>query len=54
MGVANLLGPGLFTEVFALFIAGSIFYLPGAPFLLAAALVAAGAGVAWRTTAAVA
>lgn len=47
MGVANMLGPGLFTQVFALFIgAGGAWHLPGAPFLLAAALLVAAAAVA--------
>jgi DHA1 family tetracycline resistance protein-like MFS transporter len=51
MGVANLLGPGLFTQVFALFIgAGSAWHLPGAAFLLAAALVVIAATVALRAT----
>jgi DHA1 family tetracycline resistance protein-like MFS transporter len=51
MGVANLLGPGLFTQVFALFIgAGSAWHLPGAAFLLAAALVVVAATVALRAT----
>jgi MFS transporter, DHA1 family, tetracycline resistance protein len=52
MGVANLLGPGLFTQVFALFIgAEAAWQLPGAGFLLAAALVAAATIVALRATA---
>jgi DHA1 family tetracycline resistance protein-like MFS transporter len=51
MGVANLLGPGLFTQVFALFIgAGSAWHLPGAAFFLAAALVVIAATVALRAT----
>jgi DHA1 family tetracycline resistance protein-like MFS transporter len=50
MGIANLLGPGLFTQTFALFIgAGSSWHQPGAPFLLAAVLVAFAAVIAWRT-----
>ena len=50
MGIASLIGPSLFAGSFALGIAprlGAI--LPGAPFLLAAALLAAGMGVAART-----
>jgi MFS transporter, DHA1 family, tetracycline resistance protein len=40
MGIANLVGPGLFTQVFAYFIgAGTAWHLPGAPFVLAAVLV---------------
>ena len=53
MGIANLFGPGLFTQVFALFVgAGAIWHLPGAPFLLAALLLvlaAAAAVVATRS-----
>jgi DHA1 family tetracycline resistance protein-like MFS transporter len=52
MGVANMLGPGLFTQVFALFIgAGSAWHLPGAGFLLAAVLLLVAAAVALRATA---
>jgi DHA1 family tetracycline resistance protein-like MFS transporter len=51
MGIANLIGPGLFTQVFAFFIgAGAVWHLPGAPFLLAALLLAAAAVVAMRVT----
>jgi DHA1 family tetracycline resistance protein-like MFS transporter len=51
MGVANMLGPGLFTQVFALFIgAGSAWHLPGAGFLLAAGLLLVAAAVALRAT----
>jgi MFS transporter, DHA1 family, tetracycline resistance protein len=51
MGVANMLGPGLFTQVFALFIgAGSAWQLPGAAFLLAAGLLLVGVIVALRAT----
>ncbi|HEY6258544.1 MAG TPA: TCR/Tet family MFS transporter [Xanthobacteraceae bacterium] len=52
MGVANLLGPGLFTQVFALFIGAEAgWQLPGAGFLLAAAMVAVAAIVALGATA---
>jgi MFS transporter, DHA1 family, tetracycline resistance protein len=52
MGVANMLGPGLFTQVFALFIGtGGVWHLPGAAFLLAAALLVAAAAVALRAIA---
>ena len=44
--VAGLLAPGLFTGTFAYLIG----WLPGAPFLLAAALLAAAAGVTWAVT----
>jgi MFS transporter, DHA1 family, tetracycline resistance protein len=50
MGVANMLGPGLFTQVFALFIGVSAWQLPGAAFLLAAGLLLIGAIVALRAT----
>jgi len=43
-GIAFMLGPGIFTETFA----RGIDVLPGAPFLLAALLVAASGAVAWR------
>ena len=50
MGIASLLGPGLFTQIFALFIgAGGNWHLPGAPFLLAALFVVVATFVAWRT-----
>ncbi len=50
-GVANMLGPGLFTQVFAFFIsAGTPYQLPGAAFLLAASLLLIGAAVALRAT----
>src|SRR5262249_16024949 len=42
MGIANLFGPGLFTQVFALSIsAGAGWHWPGAAYLLAALLLAA-------------
>jgi DHA1 family tetracycline resistance protein-like MFS transporter len=51
MGIASLLGPGLFTQTFALFIgAGSNWHLPGAPFLLAGLMLLAAAVIAWRVT----
>jgi MFS transporter, DHA1 family, tetracycline resistance protein len=50
-GIANLLGPSLFAFLFAYFIgAGRDWHLPGAPFLLAALLLAAAAILAWRVT----
>ena len=50
-GLANLAGPFLFTLTFAYFIgAGAALHLPGAPFLLAAALLAAAAVIGWRAT----
>jgi DHA1 family tetracycline resistance protein-like MFS transporter len=51
MGIANLFGPGLFTQAFAYAIGPlSRWQLPGAPFLLAALLLAAAALLAWRVT----
>jgi DHA1 family tetracycline resistance protein-like MFS transporter len=51
MGVANMLGPVLFAQVFAVFIGvGTAWQLPGAAFLLASALVLVGAIVALRAT----
>jgi DHA1 family tetracycline resistance protein-like MFS transporter len=49
MGIANLLGPGLFTQVFAVAIGGA-WHLPGAPFYLAALLLLAAAVVAAPAT----
>jgi DHA1 family tetracycline resistance protein-like MFS transporter len=45
--LAGLLAPALFTGTFAWLLA----WLPGAPFLLAAALLAAAAVVSWIVTA---
>jgi DHA1 family tetracycline resistance protein-like MFS transporter len=50
-GIANLFGPGLFTQVFAVAIGtGSAWQLPGAPFLIAMVLLALAGVVAWRVT----
>jgi DHA1 family tetracycline resistance protein-like MFS transporter len=50
-GVSGLLGPTLFTEVFAYFIGpGAVGHLPGAPFLLASLLLISAGAIAWRTT----
>jgi len=52
MGVAMMIGPGLFTATFAYFIGdGARMHVPGAAYLLAAALLAAGALLAARVTA---
>jgi DHA1 family tetracycline resistance protein-like MFS transporter len=51
MGVANMVGPGLFTQVFALSIAAGAWHLPGAAFWLASALIVAAGAVALRATA---
>ncbi len=49
--LAGIFGPALFTQVFALFISDHApVHLPGAPFLLAAALLAGGWFVAVRVT----
>jgi len=50
MGIANLFGPGLFTQAFALFIGPSVWHLPGAAYLMAALLLAAAAAVAASAT----
>ena len=50
-GIAGLLGPGLFTQTFAVFIASEQrLHLPGAPFLLACLLMLAAVAVAWWAT----
>jgi DHA1 family tetracycline resistance protein-like MFS transporter len=50
-GIANLVGPGLFALIFAYAIgSGRDWHLPGAPFLLAALLLAVSALLAWRVT----
>ncbi|MDE2148993.1 MAG: TCR/Tet family MFS transporter [Gammaproteobacteria bacterium] len=48
LSFAGIFGPALFTNVFAVSIAGSSPDLPGAAFLLAAALLVVGGAVAWR------
>jgi MFS transporter, DHA1 family, tetracycline resistance protein len=51
MGLAGLLGPGLFTAVFARAIrASGPLHIPGAPYLLAALLLIAALGLASRIT----
>jgi DHA1 family tetracycline resistance protein-like MFS transporter len=50
-GIANLIGPGLFTQVFAMAIAAErAVKFPGAPFGLAALLLVAAMAIAWRVT----
>jgi DHA1 family tetracycline resistance protein-like MFS transporter len=50
-GIAFTIGPGVFTLTFASFIGDrAAWHLPGAPFLLAAALLAASMLPAWRLT----
>lgn len=51
MGLTGIVGPGLFTSVFALAIGrGAGAHLPGAPFVLAASLLGVAWVVAWRVT----
>lgn len=51
MGIAGMLGPGLFTTAFAWAIRdGARWHLPGLPFLIAAALFGVAGAVAWRVT----
>ena len=51
MGVANLIGPGVFTQTFAFGIgAARDWNVPGAAFFLSAVLLVAAVAVAWRTT----
>jgi DHA1 family tetracycline resistance protein-like MFS transporter len=51
-GIANMIGPGLFTQVFAAAIASErSLHLPGAPFGLAALMLLAAMAIAWRVTA---
>jgi MFS transporter, DHA1 family, tetracycline resistance protein len=50
-GIANLLGPALFAQVFAFAIGtGREWQQPGAPFLIAALLIAVAGILAWRVT----
>lgn len=49
MGITGVFGPSLFAAVFANFIGPRAgLHLPGAPFLLAAALLAVGVGIGWQ------
>jgi len=51
MALAGLVGPGLFTQVFARAIGpGEGWHLPGAPLLLAAAMLVAAMALAWWVT----
>jgi len=51
MGIASCFGPALFTQTFADAIGRHADWgMPGAPFLVASALVLAAAVIAWRTT----
>jgi DHA1 family tetracycline resistance protein-like MFS transporter len=48
-GIGMIFGPGMFSGTFAVFLAREHF-LPGAPWYLAALLLLAALGVAWKTT----
>jgi DHA1 family tetracycline resistance protein-like MFS transporter len=51
MGIASCIGPGLFTQSFAIAIgAYAAWGIPGAPFLLASFILLCAAFIAWRTT----
>jgi DHA1 family tetracycline resistance protein-like MFS transporter len=50
MGVANLIGPGLFTQTFAYAIGAAGGSVPGAPYLVAAALLGSAIVVVLRVT----
>jgi len=51
LGITGMIGPGLFTLTFAHFITpGRVIIFPGAPFLLAAALIGVAVIFAWRVT----
>lgn len=50
MGIANLLGPGLFAQTLALSIGGGALHLPGATFLLAGLILVLAIVVAWWST----
>lgn len=51
LGISALVSPGMYTQTFARSIDGSFgVILPGAPFLLAGALVFAGLALGWRAT----
>ncbi len=50
MGIANMIGPMIFTQVFAAFIAHREWHVPGAAFLLSAALLCTGALLVMRVT----
>jgi len=51
MGVAGVIGPGIFTVTFAYFIVGHSVLLSGAPFLLALLMLIAAFVLAWKVKA---
>jgi DHA1 family tetracycline resistance protein-like MFS transporter len=51
MGITGLLGPGLFSLTFAYFIGDqTAWQIPGAPYMLAAAMLLLATLIAWRVT----
>ena len=51
IGIAGLVGPGLFTQTFAYFISpATTWHLPGAPFLLASCLLLLAMTIVWMAT----
>ncbi|MHB8913016.1 MAG: tetracycline resistance MFS efflux pump, partial [Lysobacter sp.] len=49
VSLAGIVGPAIFAGSFGLFIGGRApLHLPGAPFLIAAVLLAAAVAIAWR------
>jgi len=51
MGISSLFGPTLFSQTLAVSIGGGAWHLPGAAFLLAAAILVLAIVIAWWTTA---
>lgn len=52
MGIAGMLGPGLFTLTFAAFIKHPEWHVPGAPYIVAAALLVVAMVLGWRVASA--
>jgi DHA1 family tetracycline resistance protein-like MFS transporter len=50
MGLTGIIGPGIFAGTFSWAISRRDWHLPGAPYLLGAALLLAGCAIAWRIT----
>ena len=50
MGIAGMFGPALFTSIFAACVAHPAWRLPGAPYLVASAVLVAALLLAWRVT----
>jgi DHA1 family tetracycline resistance protein-like MFS transporter len=50
-GMTGLIGPTLFSQIFAYSIrAGSLWHVPGAPFLLASLLMITASAISWHVT----